>query len=349
MTGPRAETVLHGGDLDAARRRFPNAPEPWIDLSTGINPQAYPLPSIAAEAWALLPQPAQELALRRAAAHRYGAQHPGMVVAGAGTQALLQVVPRLVPATRVAVLGPTYSEHALAWRREGHDVVEVEDLAAVGSASVVVVVNPNNPTGRIVAAGELRSLARALHARDGLLVVDEAFADLLPGEVSVVADLPPATIVLRSFGKTYGLAGLRLGFAIAYEELAQRLRQHLGPWAVSGPALAIGARALADELWLEHSRKALKAAGARLDQLFAASRFEIIGATPLFRLTSHVRAQPIAVALGHRGIHVRRFTEHPEWIRFGLPGAEAAWLRLERALAAATSEGIDTGISAPSP
>lgn len=335
MTGPRAETVLHGGDLDAARRQYPEAPEPWIDLSTGINPEPYPLPPLAAQAWSLLPQGDQELALQTAAAHRYGAQHPGMVVAGAGTQAILQLIPRLVPATRVAVLGPTYSEHALAWRREGHDVVEVEDLGAVGSASVVVVVNPNNPTGRIVPAPELRSLARTLHVRGGLLVVDEAFADLLPDEVSVVSDLPPATIVLRSFGKTYGLPGLRLGFAIAHEDIATRLREHLGPWAVSGPALAIGARALADELWLERARKALNVAGARLDQLLTASAFEILGATPLFRLTSHASARQMADALGRRGIHVRSFAGQPTWIRFGLPGPEAAWLRLGDALVVA--------------
>ena len=335
MTAPRAETVLHGGDLDAARRQFPEAPEPWIDLSTGINPEAYPLPPLGSEAWSRLPQRSQELALLRAAVHRYGVQHPGMVVAGAGTQAILQVIPRLVPHARVAVLGPTYSEHAVAWRREGHDIVEVEDLGAVGSATVVVVVNPNNPTGRIVPAAELRALARALHTRDGLLVVDEAFADMLPDAISVVPDLPPATVVLRSFGKTYGLAGLRLGFAIAQEHLAQRLREHVGPWAVSGPALAIGARALADELWLERSRKTLTLAGARLDRLLTASGFEIIGATPLFRLASHASARQMADALGRRGIHVRRFAEHPDWIRFGLPGAEAAWLRLEDALVVA--------------
>jgi len=347
MTAPRAETVLHGGDLDAARRQFPDAPEPWIDLSTGINPEAYPLPPLAAEIWSLLPQRAQELALRRAAAHRYGAQAPDMVVAGAGTQAILQLIPRLVPRARVAVLGPTYSEHARAWRREGHDVVDVEDPGSIGSAAVVVVVNPNNPTGRIVAAAELRKLADVLQAHDGLLVVDEAFADMLPGEISVVADLPPATIVLRSFGKTYGLAGLRLGFAIAQEAIARRVREHLGPWAASGPALSIGARALADELWLERSRKALKAAGGRLDQLLTASGFEIVGATPLFRLTSHVRARQIATVLGQRGIHVRRFPEHPAWIRFGLPGPEAAWQRLEKALAAAAVEEV-TGLPAPS-
>jgi cobalamin biosynthetic protein CobC len=338
MTGRREETVVHGGNIDAARRQFPDAPQPWIDLSTGINPDAYPLPPLEPEAWARLPQPSAEAALLRAAAHRYGTADAGMVVAGAGTQAILQVLPRLVASTRVAVLGPTYAEHALAWRHQDHEVVEIEDLAAIGPSRVVVVVNPNNPTGHIVPAAELRALAQDLAMRGGLLVVDEAFADFVPTEVSLIPDLPPATVVLRSFGKAYGLAGMRLGFAVAHEPMASKLRDALGPWAVSGPALAIGARALDDELWLARTRKALEMSGARLDQLLAGAGFDIIGATPLFRLTSYTHAAQMAHALGRRGILVRRFVEHPTWLRFGIPGSDGAWLRLEDALAIAGRE-----------
>jgi cobalamin biosynthetic protein CobC len=338
MTSARMETVVHGGDVDAARQRFPDAPEPWIDLSTGINPECYPLPAFDAEAWSRLPQRSAEDVLLRAAARRYGAGDAGMVVAATGTQALLQVIPRLIAPTHVAVLAPTYAEHALAWRREGHDVVETDDLATAASANVVVVVNPNNPTGRIVPGDELRALAATLDARGGLLVVDEAFADFVPTEASVARNLPPATIVLRSFGKAYGLAGIRLGFAIAHEDMARQIRDALGPWAVSGPALAVGARALDDELWMARARRSLETAGAHLDRLLTSSGFEIIGATPLFRLTAHASAPQMAHALGRRGILVRSFAERPTWLRFGLPGPDAAWLRLEDALAVAGRE-----------
>lgn len=332
MAPDRTQTVLHGGDLDAVRRQFPDAPEPWIDLSTGINPNAYPLPELPASAWSGLPQTSREQAQRRVAARRYGAASPEMVVAAPGTQALIQIVPRLTAPTRVAVLGPTYGEHAVAWQREGHDVADVDDLAAAGSAAVVIVVNPDNPTGRIVEAVALRELAAVLGGRGGLLIVDEAFADVMPGGLSIVPELPSSTIVLRSFGKTYGLAGVRLGFAVAHEDIASRLRALLGPWAVSGPALEIGIAALGDDVWLDAARRRLEAGSRRLDTLLESSGFDIVGGTPLFRLADHARAGQIADTLGQHGIHVRRFAEQPTWLRFGLPGAEAEWQRLETAL-----------------
>lgn len=255
-----------------------------------------------------------------------------MIVPAPGTQALIQIVPRLISAGRVAVISPTYGEHAKAWRRDGHVVVEVQDLASVGSADVVVVVNPNNPTGSVTSASALRELAQTLDKRGGLLVVDEAFADVMPWGMSLVPDLPPSTIVLRSFGKTYGLAGLRLGFAIAETPLSERLRDHLGPWAVSGPAMTIGSKALGDDVWLEKSIVALKKNCRRLDAMLEACGCTILGGTPLFRLASHPRALDVAVVLGRAGIYVRQFEHDPQWLRFGLPGPEGAWQRLDTAL-----------------
>ena len=144
---------------------------------------------------------------------------------------------------------------------------EIDNVAQLRDARVAVIVNPNNPTGRIVPADELRQLAAVLADRQGLLIVDEAFADLAPAATSIIENLPRATIVLRSFGKTYGLAGLRLGFAVAHAALAERLRAEIGPWPVSGPALAVGTIALSDSKWLEQLRPTLAADGARLDAL----------------------------------------------------------------------------------
>ena len=336
---PVPHVVLHGGDLDAARARFPGAPEPWMDLSTGITPEPYPLPELPPHVWSRLPLRSDEVRLQQAAARRYGAASPEAVVCAPGTQAIIQVVPRLVARTRVAVLGPTYGEHAAAWRQAGHDVVEVSDLDAAGQ--VVVVVNPDNPTGRIVPAETLREVAMRLDAAGGLLVVDEAFADVAVAGTSVVPDLPPSTVVLRSFGKMYGLAGVRLGFAIAQDETAQRIREALGPWAVSGPALGIGAAALADDAWIQASLARLDQAAARLDDVLVRSGCTVLGGTSLFRLVQHAEAARIADALGHDGILVRQFSYAPAWLRFGLPGSEAAWARLERALAmACRAEGV---------
>ena len=320
-----AEPVVHGGDLGAVRRRFPKAPEPWLDLSTGINPVAYPLGAIAAEAWSRLPSRADEEALRAVAAKRFGVRDPAMIVAAPGTQALIQLLPRLIPKARVAIVGPTYEEHAASWQRKGHDVTVVGDFAETRACDVAVIVNPDNPTGRLLSAAELRTSTATL-------VVDEAFIDFLPTSASLAGDLPPNAIVLRSFGKTYGLAGLRLGFAIAQPNFAARLREELGPWAVSGPALAIGTTALADTAWLRSAAARLKDDGARLDALLTKAGFVLLGGTPLFRLAQHEEAAKIVERLGRQGIHVRAFPHQPCWLRFGLPGSDTAFRRLGTAL-----------------
>jgi cobalamin biosynthetic protein CobC len=314
--------MVHGGDLGEIARRFPDAPRPWIDLSTGINPVAYPMPSLSDDAWTRLPSRADEDTLLAAAAARYGVRDPAAIVAASGTQALIQVLPRLVPRSKVAIVGPTYAEHQASWTRAGHDVRLVP---ALEDSEVVVVVNPNNPTGRLFAPAELARIS-------GLLVVDEAFIDFLPPGMSLARDLPARAVVLRSFGKTYGLAGLRLGFAIAQPDLADRIRAELGPWSVSGPALEIGRRALRDDAWLQAARERLTADGTRLDGLLRAAGFAIAGGTLLFRLARHSSAATFVQRLGRLGIHVRAFPDAPDQLRFGLPANDEAFRRLAAAL-----------------
>jgi cobalamin biosynthetic protein CobC len=320
---PGSKTIAHGGDLGAVRRRHPDAPQPWIDLSTGINPLPYPVADLPADAWSRLPSHDAEQALIARAAQRYRCA-PHQLVAAPGTQALIQILPRLVARSRVAIVGPTYAEHELNWRRHGHDVAVVADLKA--DADVVVVVNPDNPTGRLTPTQTLRSVAARL------LIVDEAFIDLLSTEASLAGDLPDNAIVLRSFGKTYGLAGVRLGFAIAAVPLAQRLREELGPWAVSGPALEIGAAALADDAWLQETATRLAADVRKLDALLVSAGFAVLGGTPLFRLASHPEAQDKVEGLARQGIHVRAFADRPTCLRFGLPGGDEEFRRLSAAL-----------------
>ncbi len=311
--------VAHGGDLGEVRRQFPDAPLPWIDLSTGINPVPYPLPPLPPESWTRLPSREDQRALIEAAAKRYDVDDPETIVVAPGTQALIQLLPRLLPTSRVAIVGPTYEEHEMSWRRQGHDVVVVDTLPA--DADVVVLVNPDNPTGRLVPASDLAAIK-------GLLVVDEAFIDFHPRAASLAGK---NAVVLRSFGKTYGLAGLRLGFAIADRTLADRLRDEFGPWAVPGPALEVGRLALSDDAWLRRTAVRLDADGKRLETLLTRAGFTLLGGTPLFRLARHADAAAIAEALAARGIHVRRFAHEPSWIRFGLPGNDAAFERLAEA------------------
>ncbi|MEW5422863.1 threonine-phosphate decarboxylase [Amorphus sp. 3PC139-8] len=323
QTGP-----AHGGDLAAARALFPDAPEPWIDLSTGINPVPYPVGELPLSVFHRLPSPADQEALEAAARSAYGASETSQVVAAPGTQALIELLPRLWTAKRVAILGPTYAEHAHAWRKAGHDVVEVTRLSEA-DAEIVVVVNPNNPDGRVIDRPSLLAEAAARAGEGGWLVVDEAFADFEPAE-SLAPVLPPNAVVLRSFGKTYGLAGIRLGFAIAKPDMAAELRARMGPWAVAGPAIELGRRALSDRDWLADAASARAADADWLDALLHPVLGSALGGTRLFRCYRSPAAPAVFDRLGRAGIWVRRFEHDRELLRFGLPASQSEWSRLTR-------------------
>ncbi len=324
----------HGGNVNAARRLFPDAPEPWIDLSTGINPVPYPIGDIPAPAFTRLPEPSALAALESAARLAYGAKPSAEVVAAPGTQAIIQWLPYIFPAKRVGILGHTYGEYAQCWRAAGADVVSANTLGDFETCDAGVLANPNNPDGRIVAPAELTAAAASFAAKGGLLVVDEAFMDVMPLSQSLTPVLPDAgAIVLRSFGKTYGLAGVRLGFGIAPQELGARLRAALGPWAVSGPAIEIGRRALADRAWLARTTASLTRDAERLDHLLKMTGFTVVGGTPLFRLAEREDADVWFRRLGRAGILTRPFPARPGALRFGIPSDETGWVRLETALA----------------
>lgn len=327
--------IWHGGDLGEGEELFPGGPRPWIDLSTGINPVPYPLPSLPPESFSRLPSPSELAELEAMAAMAYGVNDRRAVVAAPGTQALIELLPRLRPFSRVAVLEPTYGEHALAWRRAGHMVVEVGSSDDLPNAEVIVLVNPNNPDGRAWSLTDLRSLARQSALQGGWLVVDEAFADLEEVD-SLAADLPENAVVLRSFGKTHGLAGIRLGFAITSLCVAAALRRSLGPWPVSGPAIVIGRVALADDGWRRAAATARAVDARRLDEVMTGVVERVVGGTRLFRLYELAGAPALFDHFGRNGIWVRRFQHDPTWLRLGLPSSASAWARLEAALRAFT-------------
>jgi cobalamin biosynthetic protein CobC len=333
MTYDPGGRLEHGGDLATARRLFPGAPQPFIDLSTGINPHPYPLPPLGANVFAQLPDSAAQLRLSAIAAQTYGAPSAAHVVCAPGTQLLLPLVARLVPAGRAVILGPTYSEHVRAAAHAGHAVLDARNVQDLHGADLAVVVNPNNPDGRIIGKEELLALSDDLNVRGGLLLVDEAFMDVGPPEASLAGEIDCGNIILlRSFGKFFGLAGLRLGFALAAPALATKLNASLGPWAVSSPAIAIAEQALADTTWIGVTRTRLASAAKKLDQLLADAAIHVIGGTSLFRLARTPRANALFQHLGANGIIVRHFREHPTWLRFGIPG-EPHWDRLGLALA----------------
>lgn len=311
---------------------FPNAPEPFIDLSTGINPLPYPIPPIEPPAWTRLPEPEEIAALEDTAAKAYGAADGSMAAALPGTQLLISVLPRLFPRTSAVIFGPTYGEYAQAFAAAGCRVIEVGTLAAHEAAPLAVICNPNNPDGRHFDAVTLLDLLRTRAGR-GLLIVDESFVDLEDDGLSVAPHLPqPGVIVLRSLSKTYGLGGLRLGFALAAPNLAAAIRAAFGPWPVSGAAIAIGMLALADRHWLAAARQKLLHDVTRLDALLQSARLTIVGGTLLFRLAEIADASTLFRQLGQAGILVRSFDYRSDWLRFGIPASENEWRRLAEAL-----------------
>lgn len=332
MTAHHAAPIAHGGRLDAARRLHPRAPQPWIDLSTGVNPRPYPLPPISPEAWARLPDDDAFAALERAARAAYRAPDQAALVAGAGAQAFIQLLPRVFRARRVGVLGFTYAEHAACWARSGATVVAADSLDQLAAFDVAVIVNPNNPDGRLLTPRALAPLAQEMTRKGGLLVLDESFMDFTPAQSAASLAAMEGVVVLRSFGKAYGLAGVRLGFALCAPARAATLRAAVGPWAVSGPALAIGARALADAGWRHAAAAACASEAARLDAVLERAGFEPMGGVSLYRLVRHARAGDWLARLCENGVLARAFPERPDWLRFGLPGDELAWRRLAGAL-----------------
>lgn len=315
----------HGGNLNEAIRCFGRPRHEWIDLSTGINPHPYPAPSLAADAWHRLPE--ADLGLLEAAKNYYGASY---ILPVAGTQAAIQALPRLRSPSRVVVAAPAYAEHAHRWEQAGHAMREVpyDGLEhALDDCDVMVVCNPNNPTGATIAPDTLQQWAKRLAQRGGWLVVDEAFGDTTPQLSVAAASESPGLIVLRSVGKFFGLAGLRLGFVAAQPGLLAQLEDYLGPWAVSGPAQQIGRAALEDRQWQAAMRECLLQSGERLHRLLALHGIASTGSA-LYRWWPEPRAEAFRQHMALHGLWVRLFTHGAGGIRLGLPPNEAGWQRL---------------------
>lgn len=312
----------HGGNIDVAQQRFGGAADDWIDLSTGINRVPYPNVDVEPRHWSALPSRSEIESLHAAARQAYATDAP--IVAMGGAQAAIQLLPHLVSRGRAHILAPTYNEYAGVLSAAGWDVAEVSELAALAGADIAIVVNPNNPDGRHHDRRELLTLL----PRVGRLVIDESFADAVPG-ISLASEAGRAgLLILRSFGKFYGLAGLRLGFALGGEADVAALAAMAGPWPVSGAAIVIGQRALLDHDWAKASAARLADDCVRLDAQARSQGWTLLGGTPLFRLYDVGNALAVQEKLARAQIWSRVFQHKPGWLRLGLPGSEAEWSRL---------------------
>lgn len=318
----------HGGNIDGAIARFGG--RDWIDLSTGINRLAYPIPTLRPEDWTMLPTHTATQALLDVAAKTYGCTAPMLAVAGA--QAAIQMIPRLGRSLgspgNARVLGPTYNEHAAALRAAGWKVEQVSHLGQLAGTDLGIVVNPNNPDGRSFPPADLLAMAGQV----GRLVVDESFVDAQPALSLMSQAGQPGLLILRSFGKFYGLAGLRLGFVAGCAEDIATLQEMSGPWPVSGAALRIGSVALADTAWAHATTERLRAETIMLDAMAVGLGWHLVGGCELFRTYETPDAESAQILLANHQIWSRIFPYSNRWLRLGLPGIAAERVRLTRAM-----------------
>ncbi len=307
----------HGGGIDGAMARFGGARSDWIDLSTGINPRPYPLGGFAPEDWTALPDTRAFDRLIEAARRFWRVPDGADILPAPGASALIARLPALAPAQNVAIPGPTYNEHAAAFSAQGWNV-----LTTLPASGARVLVHPNNPDGRWWDGSDIRS---------PLTVIDESFCDIAPDRSLIAQTTRPDVVLLKSFGKFWGLAGLRLGFAIGAPETISRLRDLTGPWAVSGPALRVGAAALGNQAWAEDTRARLRRDRQRLDQILRSAGAEIVGGTDLFGLYDVPNAARWQKRLARAQIWSRIFPYSTTWLRLGLT-VDDGWTRLEEAL-----------------
>ena len=324
----------HGGRILDAAAHFGIPEEEWLDLSTGISPFSYPVPPLPVTAWQCLPDH-QYRALLCVAHDYYGSQS---LLAASGSQFFIETLPLLRPTSKVAILSPTYQENAYQWSRHGHYVLELTQETIdrdLEQYDVLVVVRPNNPTTEQIDLTQLRDWHQRLSKRGGWLIVDEAFIEplLADGEPSLITPEPlDGLIVLRSVGKFFGLAGIRLGFIWSTSELREKIKAKQPLWHLSGPTVWAGIHALQDRCWQAGTCQKIKTASTRLQSLLQNKGYNVHNGG-LYCYIPYQQARTVYDYLAQRGILVRLF-EQPAALRIGLPAQEADWQRLDAALSA---------------
>jgi cobalamin biosynthetic protein CobC len=325
------ETSLleHGGHLIDAAKKYNIPKHQWLDLSTGINPNGWVVPEIPAECWQRLPETADGLS--KAAQQYYQCD---TILPVAGSQAAIQTLPLLRTESTVGALSPAYAEHVYSWKKAGHEIISLQPEmidSNIERLDVLILINPNNPTGKRFSREQLLSWHEKLNHHDGWLIIDEAFIDTTPEDSLASYPVRKGLIILRSIGKFFGLAGSRCGFVIGSEKLLESLEEKLGPWTISHPSRYIATRALSDFNWQKKICNELKKQSTRLNQILTENHLKPDGNTDLFQWVKNQHALQIHESLAQQGILTRLFKQ-PKSLRFGLPGNEQQWDYLEKIL-----------------
>ncbi len=325
--------LIHGGAIDEMAQLFPDAPRPWVDLSTGVNPWPYPVSHLRPECFAKLPTKKDQQVCATTMADAWGADANHIAVTP-GTELIIRLLPSILNGARVCVPKPTYGDHLSSWRSAGRDVLETNDpISNSQDAEIVVLCNPNNPDGRVWCPDAVEEKRKSQARRNRWLIVDEAYCDLVPENSVVPHAGKPGLIILRSFGKFYGVPGIRLGAILAPKSILEAISTFLGHWAVSGPALALGASAYRDRNWRKQTLTRLANESQRLDAGLTKAGINITGGTDLFRFIQLPDAYSAWEYLAERGIYTRRFDYSKTELRLGLASDDT---EVDRVLKAVT-------------
>lgn len=306
----------HGGNSDEAAKAYGFAANEMVDLSTGISPIAYDMALPSSKAFQALPLNSDLEQLLHHAKHAYGVPAGAAICAGAGSQSLLSALPKLYEPTVIWCPEPTYNEHRYRWERAGHHVDGSAHCPK--EARIIILGHPNNPTGHIWSHADKDQYLAHVKAKGGLLIIDEAFADASP-DISFMADADDDSImILRSVGKFFGLAGLRVGFAIGGTKMIASLADEIGPWPLSQPAMIVAGRALQDSRWQDSHRKKLGEKSAWLAIRLQKAGFELVAHTPLFITIRHHNIAAFHDHLARHGYWTRLYANQPDMMRLGL-------------------------------
>ncbi len=347
----------HGGCRIQAEKKYSPA-QSMLDLSTGINPNGWPVPIVPAEIYNRLPE--SDDGLMEAAQSYYQTKN---ILPVSGSQEAIQLLPvifhqyKMLPEkSRVGIISPCYAEHEFQWKKNNFSIIHLltENIDdTIESLNVLLIINPNNPTGELIAQEKLKKWHSQLKKNNGYLIIDEAFMDSTPENSLIKKNQPDNLIVLRSIGKFFGLAGVRCGFVIAPTKILSQMAYHQGPWSVSGPTRWLVKKALMDKQWIEDNKLILKNESMRLKKClkYYFSKVDpqsLISGSVLFQTVYINNAYDLFERLAKEGVLIRLLdkacscsscsTLHEtiyqpnKGIRIGLPANEIQWQKLEAAL-----------------
>mgnify|MGYP003304323619 FL=1 len=323
--GNKDLNIQHGGDIDLAIKKYGGQRADWIDLSTGINRTSYPWQESVKVELRDLPSSKLLMGLEKAASRAYKVAEGTDTAAVQGAQQIISLLPIcLKNYNSVAILGPTYNEYEKAFKSSGIKAETVSEVSKLSSSDIAIVVNPNNPTGKVIAEEILDDLSKKVR----ILIIDESFKMFSSRRIQKFDNV----IQINSLGKFFGLAGVRLGFVSGPSDFIKLVRGMLGPWPISSIAAEIGIIALSDKTWISEMEKILLEGSNVLHKACSTKNWKLVGKTNLFHTYATSSCLEVEEQFAAHYIWIRTFDYSETWVRLGIPTSKYEWTRVRQAL-----------------